>query len=64
MYYYRYITSDCDAVATIYEHHNYTKTAEDAVAIALKAGFFICLTNFPYSLIVLNDNLKNVKIIV
>nr|GFA08835.1 probable beta-D-xylosidase 6 [Tanacetum cinerariifolium] len=33
-----YITSDCDAVATIYEHHNYTKTPEDAVAIALKAG--------------------------
>ncbi|KAG8384194.1 hypothetical protein BUALT_Bualt04G0092700 [Buddleja alternifolia] len=34
----RYITSDCDAVATIYEYHNYTKTPEDAVAAALKAG--------------------------
>ncbi|XP_042045622.1 probable beta-D-xylosidase 6 isoform X3 [Salvia splendens] len=33
-----YITSDCDAVATIYEYQNYTKTAEDAVADALKAG--------------------------
>ncbi|MCD9645474.1 putative beta-D-xylosidase 6 [Datura stramonium] len=33
-----YITSDCDAVATIYENHNYTKTPEDAVAVALKAG--------------------------
>ncbi|XP_047982689.1 probable beta-D-xylosidase 6 [Salvia hispanica] len=33
-----YITSDCDAVATIYEYQNYTKTAEDAVAAALKAG--------------------------
>ncbi|XP_016560867.2 probable beta-D-xylosidase 6 [Capsicum annuum] len=33
-----YITSDCDAVATIYEYHNYTKMPEDAVAIALKAG--------------------------
>lgn len=35
---YRYITSDCDAVATIYEYQNYTKSPEDAVALALKAG--------------------------
>ncbi|KAL2551702.1 putative beta-D-xylosidase 6 [Forsythia ovata] len=33
-----YITSDCDAVATIYEDQKYTKTPEDAVASALKAG--------------------------
>ncbi|XP_076958028.1 putative beta-D-xylosidase 6 [Bidens hawaiensis] len=33
-----YITSDCDAVATIYEYQNYTNSPEDAVAIALKAG--------------------------
>ncbi|KAG9130897.1 hypothetical protein Leryth_006676 [Lithospermum erythrorhizon] len=33
-----YITSDCDAVATIYEYQNYTKTEEDAVAIAIRAG--------------------------
>ncbi|KAK4367903.1 hypothetical protein RND71_011695 [Anisodus tanguticus] len=33
-----YITSDCDAVATIYENQKYTKTPEEAVAIALKAG--------------------------
>ncbi|CAL0331571.1 unnamed protein product [Lupinus luteus] len=33
-----YITADCDAVATIYEYQNYTKSAEDAVAVALKAG--------------------------
>ncbi|KAL2241468.1 UNVERIFIED_CONTAM: putative beta-D-xylosidase 6 [Sesamum indicum] len=33
-----YITSDCDAVATIYEDQKYTKTPEDAVAAALKAG--------------------------
>lgn len=33
-----YITSDCDAVATIYEYQNYTKTPEDAVAAVLKAG--------------------------
>ncbi|KAH6803638.1 Glycosyl hydrolase family protein [Perilla frutescens var. frutescens] len=33
-----YITSDCDAVATIYEDQNYTKTPEDAVAAALRAG--------------------------
>ncbi|TMW99366.1 hypothetical protein EJD97_002668 [Solanum chilense] len=33
-----YITSDCDAVATIYENQNYTRTPEDAVALALKAG--------------------------
>lgn len=35
----RYITSDCDAVATIYEYQHYVKTAADAVAEALKAGF-------------------------
>ncbi|KAK3012608.1 hypothetical protein RJ639_009608 [Escallonia herrerae] len=33
-----YITSDCDAVATIYEYQNYTKSPEDAVALVLKAG--------------------------
>ncbi|XP_017215791.1 probable beta-D-xylosidase 6 [Daucus carota subsp. sativus] len=33
-----YITSDCDAVATIFEYQNYTKSPEDAVAIALKSG--------------------------
>ncbi|XP_022894659.1 probable beta-D-xylosidase 6 [Olea europaea var. sylvestris] len=33
-----YITSDCDAVGTIYEYQKYTKTPEDAVASALKAG--------------------------
>ncbi|XP_055802877.1 probable beta-D-xylosidase 6 [Solanum dulcamara] len=33
-----YITSDCDSVATIYEYQNYTKTPEEAVAVALKAG--------------------------
>lgn len=38
---YRYITSDCDAVATIYEYHNYTRSGEDAVALALKAGLII-----------------------
>nr|XP_027075210.1 probable beta-D-xylosidase 6 isoform X3 [Coffea arabica] len=33
-----YITSDCDAVATIFENNNFTKTKEEAVAVALKAG--------------------------
>uniref|UniRef100_A0A7N0V7L5 Uncharacterized protein n=1 Tax=Kalanchoe fedtschenkoi TaxID=63787 RepID=A0A7N0V7L5_KALFE len=33
-----YITSDCDAVAIIYESHKYTKTPEDAAADVLKAG--------------------------
>ncbi|KAI3883598.1 hypothetical protein MKX03_016280 [Papaver bracteatum] len=33
-----YITSDCDAVATIHEYQHYVKTPEDAVAVALKAG--------------------------
>jgi hypothetical protein len=36
----RYITSDCDAVATIFEYQNYSKSPEDAVAIALKAGIY------------------------
>ncbi|PKI47609.1 hypothetical protein CRG98_031998 [Punica granatum] len=33
-----YITSDCDAVATVYEYQKYSKTPEDAVADVLKAG--------------------------
>jgi hypothetical protein len=36
--YTRYITSDCDAVADIYEAQNYSKTSEEAVAYVLKAG--------------------------
>ena len=34
----RYITSDCDAVAVIYEEHKYAKAPEDAVADVIKAG--------------------------
>lgn len=33
-----YITSDCDAVATVYEYQHYVKSPEDAVADVLKAG--------------------------
>lgn len=34
----RYITSDCDAVATVYEYQHYANSPEDAVADVLKAG--------------------------
>ncbi|KNA13626.1 hypothetical protein SOVF_114930 [Spinacia oleracea] len=45
-----YITSDCDAVATIYEYQHYVKTAADAVAEALKAGIDInCGTYMLYN---------------
>lgn len=44
----RYITSDCDAVATIFENHNFTKTQEEAVAVALKAGLrYFLIFNMP-----------------
>ncbi|KAI9111873.1 hypothetical protein K1719_017563 [Acacia pycnantha] len=33
-----YITSDCDAVATVYEYQKYANSEEDAVADVLKAG--------------------------
>ncbi|XP_027361097.1 probable beta-D-xylosidase 6 [Abrus precatorius] len=33
-----YITSDCDAVATVYEYQRYAESEEDAVADVLKAG--------------------------
>ncbi|MED6128823.1 hypothetical protein PIB30_101642, partial [Stylosanthes scabra] len=33
-----YITSGCDAVATVYEYHKFAKSPEDAVADALRAG--------------------------
>lgn len=42
----RYIASDCDAVATVYEYQKYAKSAEDAVADVLKAGIFLCLCKF------------------
>ncbi|EDQ91027.1 uncharacterized protein MONBRDRAFT_15548 [Monosiga brevicollis MX1] len=32
------IVSDCDAVADIYNTHNYTRTPEDAVTVALQGG--------------------------
>ncbi|CAM8900993.1 unnamed protein product [Rhodiola kirilowii] len=33
-----YITSDCDAVATVYEYQHYVASPQDAVADVLKAG--------------------------
>ncbi|KAJ1696210.1 hypothetical protein LUZ63_004722 [Rhynchospora breviuscula] len=36
--FYGYIVSDCDAVKVIQDYHNYSKTPEEAVAYALKAG--------------------------
>ena len=33
-----FVTSDCDAVGDIFSAHHYTKTGEEAVALALKAG--------------------------
>ncbi|KFK25328.1 hypothetical protein AALP_AA8G098500 [Arabis alpina] len=33
-----YITSDCDAVGTIFDYQGYTNSPEEAVAIAIKAG--------------------------
>lgn len=42
---YRYITSDCDAVATVYEYQKYAKSQEDAVADVLKAGFLFVYLN-------------------
>lgn len=44
MYRCRYITSDCDAVATIFEYQGYTKSPEEAVADAIKAGHFELFT--------------------
>ncbi|TVY71522.1 putative exo-1,4-beta-xylosidase bxlB [Lachnellula suecica] len=34
----QWVTSDCDAIHNIFSAHNYTKTAEEAVADALNAG--------------------------
>lgn len=36
-----YITSDCDAVAIIYENQSYTSSPEDSIADVLKAGMDI-----------------------
>ncbi|CAL0334449.1 unnamed protein product [Lupinus luteus] len=33
-----YIVSDCDSVATFYDTQHYTKTPEEAAAVAIKAG--------------------------
>ncbi|MBK8477126.1 MAG: glycoside hydrolase family 3 C-terminal domain-containing protein [Opitutaceae bacterium] len=39
-----YIVSDCDAIRDIYnpKQHNYVKTAEEAAALAVKAGCNLC----------------------
>ncbi|KAK9112341.1 hypothetical protein Scep_019860 [Stephania cephalantha] len=36
-----YITSDCDAVATIFEYQGYVQSPEEAVAIAFNLGMDI-----------------------
>lgn len=41
-----YITSDCDAVATVYEYQSYAKTATNAVADVLQAGLDIDCGSF------------------
>ncbi|KAL3504711.1 hypothetical protein ACH5RR_034552 [Cinchona calisaya] len=41
-----YITSDCDAVSIIYDHHKYASTPEDAVADVLKAGMDVNCGNY------------------
>lgn len=38
VFFFRYITSDCDAVSIIYDAQGYAKSPEDAVADVLKAG--------------------------
>lgn len=37
----RYIVSDCDSISVYYNSINYTATTEDAVALALNAGFAV-----------------------
>ncbi|CAM8942411.1 unnamed protein product [Rhodiola kirilowii] len=41
-----YITSDCDAVALIYDRQGYAKTPEDAVVDVLKAGLDVNCNSF------------------
>ena len=41
-----YITSDCDAVANVVAPHHYAKTAEEAVAVTLRAGMDIDCSYF------------------
>ncbi|PKU66838.1 putative beta-D-xylosidase 6 [Dendrobium catenatum] len=41
-----YVTSDCDAVAIIYEEQKYAASPEDAVAAVLKAGMDINCGNY------------------
>lgn len=38
----RYIVSDCDSVDVLYSQQHYTKTPEEAAAITIKSGTFIC----------------------
>ncbi|KAM1486282.1 hypothetical protein ACFX2I_000501 [Malus domestica] len=51
-----YITSDCDAVATVFEYQNYTKSPEDAVADVLKAG-----TDIDCGTYLLRNTLSTIK---
>lgn len=40
---FRYVTSDCDAVAIIYENQTYSSSPEESIADVLKAGVLDCL---------------------
>ncbi|KAB2597573.1 beta-D-xylosidase 6 [Pyrus ussuriensis x Pyrus communis] len=51
-----YITSDCDAVATVFEYQNYTKSPEDAVADVLRAG-----TDIDCGTYLLRNTLSTIK---
>lgn len=47
----RYITSDCDAVAAIFNKHKYARSPEDAVADVLRAGMTCSCPNFTTHLL-------------
>lgn len=53
----RYITSDCDAVAVVYEYIGYASSPEDAVADCLNAGCFAAAEYFKISCLKLQSSI-------
>lgn len=60
-----YIVSDCDSVEVLYKSINYTKTPEDAVAVALKSGLDLNCGTFlgKYTQNAVNTGKVNISVV-
>lgn len=46
----RYIVSDCDSIDVYYNSQHYTKTPEEAAAIAIRSGNFYIIQELSFQI--------------